>query len=199
MRRKRRAWLAVGQLLHAGEHARRFPTAAVMFAALRGTDLTAHPDGVSVLAAAAQSGVATDAVGRLRVRSFASQVETGLHERDLTGAVSLLTTRPGELLRRLDHLLRIGTASDQQQVMAALPAAALAVSPAVLLTTPAQLRTRTQPAPRRLVFPKAGAAAAHLLPDSRPALPGRCAPRSSRSSPPKCCGAPARSARSSWP
>ncbi len=44
-RRHRRAWIGAGERLHPGEYAGRYPTAALAFAVLRGSDLRAHPAG----------------------------------------------------------------------------------------------------------------------------------------------------------
>jgi stress response protein SCP2 len=176
MRGSRRAWLAVGEQLHVGEHAGRYPTAAAMFAALRGTDVARHP-----LSREAALGTQAEVVhGRLVVTTYAAQVELALHEGRQLDALTLLTRRPGELLRRLDHLLRTSIPSEQEQVLAALPAAAAQVAPAVLLSALGQVRTRHERAHQRLVFPASGAAAAHVLPDLRLLLTPSVAHRAAR-------------------
>ena len=176
MQRRRRAWLAVGEQLHVGEHATRYPTAAAMFAALRGADLSRHPLAVQVTL-----GPHAEVVdNRLAVTTYAAQVERALHEGRQLDALALLTRRPGELLRRLDHLLRASIPSEQEQVLTSLPAAAAQVAPAVLLSALGQIRTRHERASQRLVFPAAGAAAAHVLPDTRLLLPPSLAHRAAR-------------------
>lgn len=176
MRRARRAWLAVGQQLHVGEHAARYPRAAAMFAALRGTDLSLHPLSENVLLDP-QAAMLDD---RLVVTTYGSQVEQALHEGRQLDALALLTRRSGELLRRLDHLLRASIPSEQEQVLATLPAAAAQVAPAVLLSALGTVRTRHERARQRLVFPAAAAAAAHVLPDTRLLLPPSLAYRAAR-------------------
>jgi hypothetical protein len=181
MRRQRRAFLALGQLLHAGEHSTRYPNAALMFAALRGTDLLAHPHGHALRDRVISDadmlgnsmlarGIRLDG-GQVRVDSFASLVEKTLAAGNRDGALALLSARPGELLRRLNQLLTGASPAQTERIVAALAPAAQRVSPAVLLSCLGQLRTRTERARQRLVFPKAGAAAAHVLPDTRPVLP----------------------------
>lgn len=178
MHRRRRAWLAVGEQLHVGEHATRHPRAAAMFAALRGTDLCQHPLPPAVAAALGQQA---EVVGdRLVVPTFAAHVEQALFEGRQLDALALLTRRPGELLRRLDHLLRASIPSEQEQVLAALPAAAAHVPPAVLMSALGQVRTRHQRAGQRLVLPASGSAAAHVLPDTRLLLPPSLAHRAAR-------------------
>ena len=176
MRRHRRAWLAVGEQLHVGEHATRHPTAAAMFAVLRGADLRRHP-----LPGDVTLGPYVEIVDdRLAVTTYAAQVELALHEGRQLDALALLTRRPGELLRRLDHVLRASIPSEQDQVLAALPAAAAQVAPAVLLSALGQIRTRHERARQRLVFPAAGGAAAHVLPDTRLLLPPSVVHRAAR-------------------
>jgi hypothetical protein len=82
--RWRERWLRVGERLHPGEHAKTYPKTASAFAKLR----------------AGQSPV-----------TFASQVAAAMRARDIHAALELLTTRPGELARRLHHLLRTGNDS----------------------------------------------------------------------------------------
>jgi hypothetical protein len=99
-------------------------------------------------------------------------VERCLAERDVRAAVGLLASRPGELLRRLDHLLRLAVASNSTDVVVeSLPAAAAQVSPAVLLSALGELRTRDQAWPRRVFLPKGGDAKTHVIDESREPLP----------------------------
>ncbi|GAB7037272.1 MULTISPECIES: MXAN_6230/SCO0854 family RING domain-containing protein [Catenuloplanes] len=148
MLRHATVWKRLGERLHPYEKVRRYPSAAVAFAALRGTraersgalgqaiveracdqlDVSTHPDGtVSV-----------------RLRSHASLVEQALAGGDVTGAVRLLTRRPGDLWRRLDHLLRAAgdSPSSLAAVTSALQETAPRVSPGVLSAAAAQLSHR---------------------------------------------------------
>jgi hypothetical protein len=83
------------------------------------------------------------------------------------------------LLRRLDHLLRLASTDEHAHdaVLAALPGAAQQVSPAVLLSALGQIRTRTARHQTRVFFPAGHAASAHVIPDTRQALPAEVVAR----------------------
>ncbi|HXV92858.1 MAG TPA: RING finger family 4 domain-containing protein, partial [Pseudonocardia sp.] len=221
MRRHRRAWIAAGERLHPGEYAARYPSAAVAFAALRGTDLggdpgSPDPDGPdpnspapngpdpnnsvpssSVPSSSVPNGPAPGRAGLRKRRAsalmrervaasrgveivdgrvsavpWARPVELALAAGDVATATSALTARPGELARRLDHLLRLARTPEQQDaVLAGLARAVPRVSAGVLLSALGEIRTRTSTGGTRVFFPAAATAAAHVAPDERPALP----------------------------
>ncbi|GAA2208981.1 hypothetical protein GCM10009850_044390 [Nonomuraea monospora] len=106
--RYREQWKHLAEVLHPHEHHARFPEAALAFAALRGTRLDpATPFGRALLARADGHRDVEVRDGRVRVRTFASRVEQALAEGRHAEATALLSRRPGELLRRLSHLLRL--------------------------------------------------------------------------------------------
>ncbi|TXS48829.1 hypothetical protein EAO77_30145 [Streptomyces sp. t39] len=113
MRRYRRAWIHAAERLHPFEQADRFPRAALAFAALRGTPLT--DDGLSAVlrrTAAEHGGI--DATGAsVTAHRWSGRVEAALAARDVDGALALLRSRPGELVRRVDHLLRLAVEADR--------------------------------------------------------------------------------------
>jgi hypothetical protein len=172
MRRHRRAWVAAGERLHPGEWGHRYPGAALAFAALRGTDLSAHPAGrVLAVHAEAVDGVRLRG-GRLVVFGRGRRVEEALARGDAVAAAGLLAGRPGELVRRADHLLRLaGTPEARQEVLVAVEAAAARVAPAVLLSALGALRSRAGVHARRVFFPAGRAATAHVAADRRTPLP----------------------------
>ncbi|MHA6758918.1 MXAN_6230/SCO0854 family RING domain-containing protein [Streptacidiphilus sp. PAMC 29251] len=111
-------------------------------------------------------------------RGWGARVEVAFAACDTVTATTLLAQRPGELLRRLDHLLRTSQADDSldgsgaDSVVAALARVVGRVSPAVLLSALGEIRGRTRPAGRdRVFFPKGGSARIHLIEDERPPLP----------------------------
>ncbi|MFI1530700.1 MXAN_6230/SCO0854 family RING domain-containing protein [Streptomyces griseus] len=171
MRRHLRAWKHAGEGLHPFEYATRFPNAALAFADLRNfrlaadsltTQLTSTANGVP--------GAATDG-DRIRVRTWATDVELALSRSDIPHALTLLSRRPGELLRRLDHLLRTAGEEGVKQIVRALGHAAPRVAPAVLLSALGEIRTRARKATeQRVFFPKGGSAQAHIVADQRPPL-----------------------------
>ncbi|MFP1625076.1 MXAN_6230/SCO0854 family RING domain-containing protein [Streptomyces sp. 5K101] len=178
MRRHRRAWIHAAELLHPFEYTDRYPRAALAFAALRGTAL--GDDALSLALRKGADGVeAIDVSGpAVTVRSWRGQVEAALADRDLHRALALLGQRPGELVRRLDHLLRLaregdgdGAGDEGRAVVSALERAVGRVAPAVVLSALGALRTRTIARTARVFFPKGAAARAHVTDDGRPPLP----------------------------
>lgn len=165
MSRHARLWKRAGEKLHPFEYSRRFPAAALAFAVVRGTSVES---GWPVPDVRVSSGLVASSDGRLRHRAWSARVEEAFADGDAAGALSLLRSRPGELLRRLDHLLRV--TDDADAVLAALPPAARRVSPAVLIGALGELRHRDRRSRHRVFFPKGGTAKAHVVPEERPAL-----------------------------
>ena len=181
MRRRRRLWIHAAERLHPFEQAHRHPRAALAFAALRGTALGG--DRLSALVRdTAVDLTSLDASGpAVALRNWGGRVERALAGLDVPSAVALLSQRPGELVRRLDHLLRAATADTRdpdeaeratEAVLRALPHAVTRVAPAVLLSALGEIRTRTAgrgPA-TRVFFPKGGTARIHVTDEQRAPL-----------------------------
>ncbi|MCG6496753.1 MXAN_6230/SCO0854 family RING domain-containing protein [Kitasatospora sp. A2-31] len=170
--RHRQAWLRAGELLHPYEHRHRFPYAAAAFAVLRHTDLDLHGLGPELRAAPAPLTVGTTPGGhtRLVAVTFAAGVERALAAGDVPAAVRLLARRPGELVRRLHHLLRVHeTWSPGAPLPAglaeALPSALRKVAPGPLLGAYGRMRARREIGERRLYFPRGRVALAHARDD----------------------------------
>ncbi|MGC4789591.1 MXAN_6230/SCO0854 family RING domain-containing protein [Micromonospora sp. DT178] len=153
LRRHPTVWKRLGERLHPYEKVAAHPAAAVAFAALRGTRAArASALGAAIVAACAREPrqlVLTghpDGTVTVRVRTHASLVEEALTDGDVTGAAGLLTERPGELWRRLDHLLR--AAGDDPAAYAAVETAirrtVARVAPGVLAAAAAQLTGRAE-------------------------------------------------------
>ncbi|MCX5066728.1 hypothetical protein OOJ91_12640 [Micromonospora lupini] len=175
MRRHRRAWIAVGERLHPGEHAHRWPNVALAIAALRGTVLTPVQAGSLMLSGVLSGGAArTEHVrvrnGRVFVAIRARRVEEALRDGDVTAAVRALRARPGELLRRADHLLRIG-AGRHAELVEEIGRAARQAAPAVALSALGEIRTRAVTHERRVFFPAGRTGTAHVIGDTREPLP----------------------------
>lgn len=148
MARHRGAWVRLGERLHPGEKAARYPTAAAAFAALRG-----------------------DAP----LRTFRGGVETALARRDTARALARLSTRPGELARRLDHLLRLDPAS-AETVLATFADVAADVATPVLLQARHHFLQRGAIGEQRVFFPKGDLAKCVSVPNALPEMaPELCA------------------------
>jgi hypothetical protein len=176
-------WKAMSGQLHVFERWREHPNVALAFATLRGTVLTEETDfGQALLAQARTSPGAfltrpADGGLTVRFRSWSGQVEQALGRRELDVALRLLRQRPGELLRRLDHVARTALgagdgASQERELVSSLEAVAPRAAPALLLTAAAHLRRRHAPFARRIFFPKGEATHAWGTEDRRPLLPG---------------------------
>ncbi|MFJ3923494.1 MXAN_6230/SCO0854 family RING domain-containing protein [Streptomyces sp. NPDC090022] len=171
-----RAWKRAGEGLHPFEHHIRFPRAAMAFAVLRGSvpsPVTAfgawlldhasmHPDAVRVEG------------DRIRPATWAGRLEQALAEGDAGRAAELAGQRPGELVRRLDHLLRLHTGEAlvpelERALRRALPGA----GPGPLLSALGALRPRAEDrtATRRVFFPAGRVARAQVAPEERAPLP----------------------------
>jgi hypothetical protein len=136
-------WVRLGERLHPGEYAKRYPHAAEAFRVLRND---------------------------IPVTTFNSQVETALADRKAAEAVACLVTRAGDFARRLDHLLRLD-ANARDAVIAAFGDVAEKVSTPVLLQVMRHFRRRNTPAPLRVFFPKGNLAKAYAVSDDLPDLP----------------------------
>jgi hypothetical protein len=167
LRRHERQWLRAAERLHPFEHAAQYPVAAAGFAALRRTRSLDRR-----LTRAVNRAGLTVVDGRVTVGGFWTLVEALLAHGEVAAAADLLTTRPGEFVRRLAALITRDPAAGEA-LLAALPDAARRVAPAVLLAALGALRIRKDgaAAPARAVFPKGPDAKAHLMPEERPALP----------------------------
>ncbi|MDG4825495.1 hypothetical protein O7635_26915 [Asanoa sp. WMMD1127] len=149
-------WKRLGERLHPFERVASRPAAALAFAALRGTRTA--PD--SHLAVAIEEACAreprhlllinhADGTVGVRLRTHAALVEAAFAAGDVARAAELLTERPGQLWRRLDHLLR--AAGEDPVARAAVDAAMRATVPAagaaVLTAAAAELAGRAETVP----------------------------------------------------
>lgn len=141
MNRRREVFKRLGERLHPGEYQSRFPKAAAAFAVMRSA---------------------------ARVDTFASRVELALAKKDVSTAVKQLEMRPGELARRLDHLLRLE--SDGVQTVAAFERVCASVATPVLLQLIAHFQTRHEASGIRAFFPKGNVARVATVEEPLPAL-----------------------------
>jgi hypothetical protein len=179
MARHRDRWLRTGEALRPFEYHRRYPNISLAFASLRRS--LPDPDsplGQTLQRAAAAGDPSTDVAVtrtavRVRLRSFAAQVEAALAEGALDRVVELLSERPGELARRFDHVLR-RIDRDRPELgpvlFTALSEAVPKLPTPLLLTLRSVLAIRTEPLGRRVFFPRGAITSAYGTIDLRPPL-----------------------------
>lgn len=134
-------WIRLGERLHPGEYAKRFPETAEAFDVLR---------------------------NNRTYRTFNGWIEEGLGRGDALGVLAMLHDRPGEMARRLDHLLRLGDAPDL--VVDRFAARADHVATAVLLQMHAHFGRRDEPESLRAFFPKGNVGKLYARPGPLPPL-----------------------------
>lgn len=153
MARHETVWKRIAERLHPFERPDAHPRAAVCFASLRRTRARADsPLGRAMSRAASQHPGRVELLEYgggflgVRVRSHASLVEQALADGDPGTAVDLLSSRPGDLWRRLDELARaVGEDPDLRAgLIAAAGEAAGRVSAGVLTTASNHLGLRSE-------------------------------------------------------
>lgn len=153
MLRHRSYWVWAGEFLHPHEYARRFPKVARAFQVVR----KRAPDGTRAPPFA----------------GFKARLEAAAAAGDARAMVRLLRARPGELGRRLDHVLRVagedGRAVDE--AIAAFQQAAPQLSTPLLLTLYRFLPARLRPVAQRVYWPKGTVTTGVWAPDERAPLP----------------------------
>ncbi|MEU8005443.1 MXAN_6230/SCO0854 family RING domain-containing protein [Catellatospora sp. NPDC049111] len=172
LHRHRDAWLRMAENLHPFEEPARHPDAAMAFAALRGTVPTPGSPLDAVLAATAgrHAGLVHRHRGRVRYRTWRSQVEIALRDGNDEHAVALLAQRPGELMRRV-AMLAHRHRGDTTEFLLTVAEAAEKAAPGVVLAALGAVRAATQPARPRLFFPAGAAARLWTTADTRRRLP----------------------------
>ncbi|MFJ9418575.1 MXAN_6230/SCO0854 family RING domain-containing protein [Streptomyces sp. NPDC101227] len=165
-----RLWRRAAEILHPYERHTHHPRAAVAFAVLRGTPLSG-PLGEALRRSAEELPHFTVAGDRIRLSTWGERVERALSEGDLPRAVAALAARPGELVRRLDHVLRLHKEPEPlPELVAALRRGLPTVGPGPLLSALGRLRGRHLPdARRRLFFPRGRVT--HAVPEAHPLPP----------------------------
>ncbi|PBC71958.1 RING finger family protein [Streptomyces sp. TLI_235] len=181
LRRHRSAWLRAGELLHPYEYRTRFPSVAAAFALLRETDLREHPIGAA-LAEPPHPLRVVESGGRRRLAhtGFAGRVESRLAAGDVAGAARALAARPGELARRLHHLLRVQAVGAPGEplpadVLSTVTEALRGAAPGPLLGAYGRLRGRREQGERRLYFPRGTVSLAHAREDHATVVPAELA------------------------
>jgi hypothetical protein len=171
--RHQRLWVRVGERLHPFEHATKLPNAALAFAIARETRLDQVTFGDAMRERASKLPFVRVKDHVVRPIAWAGPIEEALRNNNPRSALVRLTHRPGELLRRADHLVRIAQTRQLdglQTVVKAVQLAAGRGAPGTLLTVASHLARRGRPWPRRVFFPKGEVLKAWSTSDTRPPL-----------------------------
>ncbi|WP_030720196.1 MXAN_6230/SCO0854 family RING domain-containing protein [Streptomyces sp. NRRL S-237] len=165
-------WKRAAEILHPFEQHARHPRTALAFAVLRGTDTTGTALGAALLTTAAAYPHAVRIDGsRVRAATWLGRAEEALRGGDPDRALAVLAERPGELVRRLDHLLRLYAADTLAPQVAEVLARRLPkVGPGPLLSALGRLRIRHLPGTRRVFFPRGQVAHSFTVDDARAPL-----------------------------
>ncbi|WP_211373309.1 TerD family protein [Paenibacillus faecis] len=141
MLRYKERWIRLGEILHPSEYKHRFRRCEEAFAILRNNK---------------------------PFTTFNGSVELAFQYRNMWTLIDLLTQRPGEFARRLDHLVR--TAEDPEYVLLAFGEVVDQVSTPVLLQVKNHFARRNEPQDLRVFFPKGRVANAFAIPDTLPEI-----------------------------
>lgn len=139
LNRHKASWLRLGERIHPGDYANKYPGAAQAFKDLRNNKSP---------------------------QSFASKVEAALQSKNAIQVTGLLSTRPGEFARRLDDLI-VRFPNDAGSIISAFNKVSDKVSPSVLVQVAAHFAGRTEDSKYRPVLPKGSVAKIQVLPETR--------------------------------
>jgi hypothetical protein len=171
--RHRRLWIRVAERLHPFELSGALPTAALVFAIVRQTRLDKVSFGDALRARASTLRFVRIRNHVIRPIAWAGPIEEALRAGNPRSALARLTHRPGELLRRADHLVRVAQSRQLdalQTVVKAVQLAALRAPPDLLLTVASHIARRGRKWPRRVFFPKGEVLKAWSIDDNRAPL-----------------------------
>lgn len=175
MMRHRSLWKRLGERLHPFELVDNLPNAALAFAVVRGTKLDAATFGATLRERAVRLPFLYVEDGIVKHVAWAGPIEDALRAGNPRSALVRLTHRPGELLRRADHLVRLAQTRQLealQTIVKAVELAATRAPPAAMLAVASHMARRSRPWRRRVFFPDGDVLRAWSIPDRRPPLRG---------------------------
>ncbi|MEO2210354.1 cytoplasmic protein [Paenibacillus amylolyticus] len=141
MLRYKDRWIRLGEILHPSEYKLRYPRCDEAFDILRNNK---------------------------PYSTFNGSVELAFQYRNVWSLIDLLSQRPGEFARKLDHMLRI--TEDEAYVLLAFGEVAAQVSTPVLLQVRQHFAQRNEPQDLRVFFPKGNVAKAFAVPNELPEI-----------------------------
>lgn len=175
MMKHRALWKRAGERLHPFELATRLPNTTFAFAVIRRTNIATASFGAALREQAVRQPFVYVEDDLIKPIAWAAPIEDALRAGNPRSALVRLTHRPGELLRRADHLIRTAQTRQLealQTLLKAIELAAMKAPPALMLTLAAHVARRSRPWPRRVFFPRGKVLRAWGSPDRRTALRG---------------------------
>ena len=148
MLRYKNRWKRLGEKLHPFEYKKRFPNCYQAFDIIRNDK---------------------------QFLTFNAKVEKAIDSRDITLAIELLKTRPGEFTRRIDKLLR--ESRDHQKITENFNEIADKVSTPVLLQLINHFKNRNADKEFRTFFPKGNIARVKVIDNTLPDIPRKACDR----------------------
>ena len=133
MLRYKMNWIRIGEKLHPGEY-KRFDRALTAFTKIRNNAI---------------------------INTFNKQIEEAFEKEEFEKALNILQTRPGELARKLDFLLR--KTDNKNQIINTFKAVAKEVSTPVLLQVREHFLHRIEEQNARVFFPKGNLASSYTI------------------------------------
>ncbi|MFS0872631.1 TerD family protein [Paenibacillus xylanilyticus] len=141
MLRYKDRWIRLGEILHPSEYKLRYPRCEEAFDILRNNKPFA---------------------------TFNGSVELAFQYQNIWSLMDLLSQRPGEFARRLDHLLR--STEEQEYILLAFAEVLEKISTPVLLLVKHHFARRNVPQDLRVFFPKGNVAKAFAIPNELPVI-----------------------------
>mgnify|MGYP000436364164 CR=1 FL=1 len=106
-----------------------------------------------------------------KITTYLSKVESAIKTGDAETLLNLLGQRPGELARRIDHLMRVLSEKEANECIALFERVAHKVDSRVLIQLYGHIKSRGQNVDKRVVMPKGSEAKARVLTKTLYALP----------------------------
>ena len=128
-----------------------------------------HIGEYTAIAPKATRDLANARSSNYKLRTFDSFAETAIAKQDVKAIISVLSQRPGNFARRLDHVMRLFSKQKAKEIATAFIEVADKVDTRVLLQVYGHFKARTVDVDKRLVFPKGQVSKGILLRNKLPA------------------------------
>jgi stress response protein SCP2 len=172
LRRYPQRWKRAGEMLHPLEYQKLFPKVALAFSLLRG-QTKLEPQVINGFKPLENTPDLAMLNGQYRFFSWSNRTQYAFANSILESLPRLLSERPGEFGRRLDHALRLCVPYPDYAapILEAFSAITPKLTAPMLLQLQAHFSAREQPLRRRVFFPKGEVLLSYSSEDKRVTLP----------------------------